>query len=51
MNGVDVDYFKKKLLLVVKGLSNYTGEELARELVRYAKVANKSEAIKEANSN
>lgn len=43
-HGLDADYFSKKLKLVLKGVNNYTPDEMARELVRLALVANGTEA-------
>ena len=39
---MDVNYFKQKLNLVVDGLINYAGDELARELHRLANTASVS---------
>jgi hypothetical protein len=36
---VDKQYFFEKLSLVIEGLGNYTGDELARELHRLANTA------------
>ena len=42
--GVDVEYFRKELLKLVKTLPDRTHEELERYLVRLAKVAEPSSA-------
>lgn len=44
--GLDVDYFKRKLNLVLRDADRYTPDEMARELARMSVVAN-SEVIKE----
>ena len=38
--GLDADYFRKKLKLVVAGIYNYTPQELATALTRLAITAN-----------
>lgn len=48
MRNLDTNYFRQKLTLVLRDLSHYTPQEMARELVRLAKVADESEAVKEA---
>ncbi|OIJ42312.1 hypothetical protein [Massilia timonae] len=45
---LDRGYFKGKLAIIVRDLSHYTAPEMARELVRLAKAADESEAVKEA---
>ena len=45
---LDRGYFKRKLATIVRDLSSYNAQEMARELVRLAKVADESEAVKEA---
>ncbi len=45
MSTLDKDYFKRKLSLVIRDESNYTGPEMARELIRLAKVADSSVAV------
>jgi len=37
--GVDVDYFRSKLEMVVRDLNLYTPEELGRELAKFSLVA------------
>ncbi|MGU5685240.1 hypothetical protein ACV1DN_13610 [Aeromonas allosaccharophila] len=37
--GLDVDYFRKRLKRVLRGIERYTPEELARELARTAATA------------
>ena len=39
--GLDVDYFKKKLRLVVRDAYRYTPAEMARELARLGVTADK----------
>jgi len=48
MSRLDTSYFSQKLALIVRDLSHYTPQEMARELVRLAKVADEAEAVKEA---
>lgn len=48
--GLDVEYFKKKLRLVVRDAYRYTPKEMARELARLSVTANK-EVIKEKEFN
>lgn len=45
---LDRGYFKRKLTTIVRDLPSYTAQEMARELVRLAKVADENEAVKEA---
>lgn len=45
---LDRDYFNRKLATIVRDLSSYTAQEMARELVRLAKVADEIEVVKEA---
>lgn len=45
---LDRGYVGRKLAIITRDLSHYTAQEMARELVRLAKVADESEAIKEA---
>ena len=40
--GLDVEYFRGKLTLVLQSLDNYTPAELAQELQRYVEVAKDS---------
>lgn len=40
--GLDVDYFKEKLQLVVRDIKNYAPNELARELARLSTTADAS---------
>lgn len=40
--GLDADYFSKWIRRVLRGIDNYTPEELARELARMAVTANPS---------
>jgi hypothetical protein len=44
----DIGYVGRKLALITRDLSQYTAQEMARELVRLAKVADEGEAVKEA---
>lgn len=37
--GLDTDYFKQKLLLIVRDIENYKPSELSRELSRLANTA------------
>ena len=47
--GLDVDYFSKKLSLIVRDIRFYTPEELSRCLIDLAKVTNADEStIKQA---
>lgn len=46
----DPKYFERKLAIITRDISHYTAQELARELVRMAKVACLSETVKEAGS-
>lgn len=48
MNSSETQYFKEKLELIIRDLSMYTPEELARQLVRYAYVADGTEANAES---
>lgn len=48
--GVCTDYFRDRLERVIDGLPNYTAEELARELVRAAAIADLREMHKEADT-
>jgi len=48
MNGLDASYFQAKLTIIVRDAVYFTPQEMARELVRMAKVADEAEAIKEA---
>lgn len=48
MSRLDTEYFRQKLSLIARDLSHYTPQEMSRELVRLAKVADESEAAKEA---
>lgn len=50
MGALDTNYFRQKLALISRDLSHYTPQEMARELVRLAKVADETEAVKEAPS-
>lgn len=43
MSALDTEYFRRKMELVIRDLSHYTPPEMARELVRLAKVADESE--------
>ena len=45
---LDRGYLKRKLATIVRDLSSYTAQEMARELVRLAKVADEIEVVKEA---
>ena len=45
---LDRGYLKRKLAMIVRDLSCYTAQEMARELVRLAKVADETEVVKEA---
>ena len=44
---IDRDYFEGKLLRILESISSYTGEEMARELLRLALVANEKAVIEE----
>ncbi len=44
----DTGYVGRKLAIITRDLSHYTAQEMARELVRLAKVSDEGEAIKEA---
>lgn len=48
--GLDVDYFKKKLKLVVRDADRYTPDEMARELARLSVAADKK-VLKEKEFN
>lgn len=37
--GLDINYFEKKLKLIVRDVSRYTPSEMERELLKYVKVA------------
>lgn len=39
--GLDVDYFQKKLKLIVRDADRYTPDEMARELARLSVTADK----------
>lgn len=45
--GLDVDYFSRKLKLIIEGAWNYTPEEMARELVRMAVTASEAACVEE----
>lgn len=47
--GLDADYFKLKLRLVVRNINSYTPAELARELGRLASTADKSALLEDIN--
>ncbi len=48
MSALDTEYFRRKMELIIRDLSHYKPQEMARELVRLAKVADESETSKEA---
>lgn len=48
MSALDTEYFRRKMELIIRDLSHYNPQEMARELVRLAKVADESETSKEA---
>jgi len=48
MRNVTQDYFRRKLGIILRDLSSYDPQEMARALVRLAKTADEAEAIKEA---
>jgi hypothetical protein len=48
LDHLDVSYVKRKLAVIVRDLSHYTAQEMARELVRLAKTVDEKEAAKEA---
>ena len=48
--GLNVEYFKKKLRLVIRDAYRYTPDEMARELARLSVTANKK-VIKEKEFN
>lgn len=47
--GLDVDYFKKKLELILRDVGNYTPDEMYRELSRLADVTGTDETNLQLN--
>ena len=42
INGLDANYFAKKLKLIHRDINDYTPRELARELARLSRTADKN---------
>lgn len=45
--GLDVDYFKRKLKIIIRDVDNYTPSELARELARMSRTSDSKVLLEE----